>query len=63
MSIIGARVYERSDFEEAVKLVADGTIPANALISDVMPLAETAAAIKRLDSGENVVKLLIDCQS
>ena len=63
LSIIGARVYERSDFEEAVKLVADGTIPADALISDVMPLAETAAAIERLDSGENVVKLLIDCQS
>ena len=42
---------------------ADGTIPADALISDVMPLSETAAAVERLDSGENVVKLLIDCQS
>ena len=63
LSIIGARVYERPDFEEAVKLVADGTVPADALISDVMPLAETATAIERLDSGEDVVKLLIDCQS
>ena len=63
LSIIGARVYERPDFEEAVKLVADGTIPADALISDVMPLSETAAALGRLDGGENVVKLLIDCQS
>ena len=63
LSIIGARVYERPDFEEAVRLVADGTIPADALISDVMPLSETAAAVQRLDSGENVVKLLIDCQS
>ena len=62
LSIIGARVYERADFEEAVRLVADGTIPADALISDVMPLRETAAAIGRLDSGEDVVKLLIDCQ-
>ncbi len=63
LSIIGARVYERADFEEAVQLVADCTIPADALISDVMPLSETAAAVQRLDSGENVVKLLIDCQS
>jgi len=63
LTIIGARVYERTDFEEAVRLVADGTIPADALISDVMPLSETAAAVQRLDSGENVVKLLIDCQS
>ena len=29
LSIIGARVYERADFEEAVRLVADGTIPAD----------------------------------
>jgi 2-desacetyl-2-hydroxyethyl bacteriochlorophyllide A dehydrogenase len=63
LSIIGARVYERPDFEEAVRLVADGTIPADALISDVMPLSETPAALGRLDSGENVVKLLIDCQA
>jgi threonine dehydrogenase-like Zn-dependent dehydrogenase len=59
LSVIGARVYERSDFEEAVRLVADGTIPADAMISDVVSLADTAAAVQRLDSGENVVKLLI----
>lgn len=63
LSIIGARVYERPDFEEAVRLVADGTIPADALISDVVPLSDTAAALERLDGGEDVVKLLIDCQS
>ena len=63
LRIIGARVYERPDFEEAVKLVVGGTIPADELITDVMPLAETAAAIERLASGESVVKLLIDCQS
>lgn len=59
LHVIGARVYERADFEEAVRLVAAGTIPTTELISDVMPLAETAAAIARLDSGEDVVKLLI----
>ena len=59
LEIIGARVYERADFEEAVRLVADGTVPADQLISDVMPLKDTAAAVERLDSGENVVKVLI----
>ena len=62
LQIIGARVYERPDFEEAVRLVAEGIIPTDELISDVMPLADTAAAVERLDSGEDVVKLLIDCQ-
>ena len=38
---------------------ADGTIPAEELISDVVPLQDTAAAVERLDSGENVVKVLI----
>ena len=59
LEIIGARVYERSDFEEAVRLVAEGTIPTEELISDVVPLKDTAAAVERLDSGENVVKVLI----
>jgi (R,R)-butanediol dehydrogenase/meso-butanediol dehydrogenase/diacetyl reductase len=62
LQLIGARVYERPDFEEAVRLVADGTIPAARLISDVLPLAQTVAAVKRLDSGEDVVKLLIASQ-
>ncbi len=59
LQIIGARVYQRPDFEEAVRLVAGGTIPTDEMISDVMPLAETAAALGRLDSGEDVVKVLI----
>ena len=59
LSIIGARVYQRTDFEEAVRLVAAVTIPTAEMISDVMPLAETAAAVERLDSGEDVVKVLI----
>ena len=39
--------------------MAEGTIPTDGLISDVMPLAETGSAIQRLDSGEDVIKLLI----
>jgi 2-desacetyl-2-hydroxyethyl bacteriochlorophyllide A dehydrogenase len=62
LRVVGARVYERTDFEAAVNLVANGSIPSDALISDVLPLSQTAAAIERLDSGEDVVKLLIDCQ-
>jgi (R,R)-butanediol dehydrogenase/meso-butanediol dehydrogenase/diacetyl reductase len=59
LQVIGARVYQRPDFEQAVRLVAAGAIPTDEMISDVKPLAETAAAIERLDSGEDVVKVLI----
>ncbi|HEY8982275.1 MAG TPA: alcohol dehydrogenase catalytic domain-containing protein, partial [Streptomyces sp.] len=35
LTLVGARLYDRSDFEKAVELVADGTIPAGRLISKV----------------------------
>ena len=59
LEVIGARVYQRPDFEEAVRLVADGTIPTDALITEVLDLDQVEAAFERLSRGENVVKLLV----
>ncbi|HEY6889402.1 MAG TPA: zinc-binding dehydrogenase [Solirubrobacter sp.] len=61
LSVIGARVYERRDFERAVERVAGGEIPAEALISAVTPLASTADAFEILERGGDVMKVLIDC--
>ena len=63
LTLIGARVYERADFETAVRLVADGSVPAEALISRVEPLARTPEAFAALESGGEVMKILIDCRS
>lgn len=63
LTLIGARVYGRSDFERAVELLACGDIPAAALISDVLPLDRVADAFVKLGQGAGVVKLLLDCQS
>ena len=60
LTILGARVYERADFDDAVRLLADGKIPVDALITDVVPLAETAAAFAALDAGR-AMKILVDC--
>ena len=62
LTIIGARVYERQDFEEAVRLLEAGAIPADALITRVEPLDEVAAAFAELESGQ-AMKVLIDCHS
>ncbi|MEN0083211.1 MAG: alcohol dehydrogenase catalytic domain-containing protein [Leifsonia sp.] len=59
LRILGARVYERADFEEAVELVAAGIIPADRLITDVVPLEETQEAFARLESGQ-AMKVLVD---
>ena len=63
LTVIGARVYERTDYERAVDLVAAGVVPADALISAVVPLSEAAAAFVQLEGGGGVMKVLIDCRS
>jgi (R,R)-butanediol dehydrogenase/meso-butanediol dehydrogenase/diacetyl reductase len=61
LSLIGARLYHRADFERAVELVAGGTIPTTTLISAVEPLSSGARAFELLEAGA-VMKVLIDCQ-
>ena len=59
LRILGARVYERVDFERAVELVADGVVPADTLISTIVPLSETEAAFGELEAGR-AMKVLVD---
>ena len=60
LTVIGARVYEREDFEHAVQLVAGGQIPAAELITRIVPLDEVASAFAALERGGEV-KVLVDC--
>ena len=62
LTLIGARVYERVDYEESVHLLAEGAIPADTLITDVVPLDGVAEAFRAMDAGESM-KILIDCTS
>lgn len=62
LEIIGTRVYEREDFVRAVSLIAEGVIPTHRLITDVVPLRDAASVFARLSSGEDIVKLLVDCR-
>ncbi|MGW1048894.1 zinc-dependent alcohol dehydrogenase [Streptomyces sp. NPDC001118] len=61
LTLVGARLYDRDDFERAVTLVADGTIPAERLISKVVPLTQAPAAFEALEGGGDVMKILVDC--
>jgi len=63
LSVVGARLYQRADYERAVELVADGTVPTKDLISRVEPLTNGAAAFAALAGGGGVMKVLIDCQA
>jgi (R,R)-butanediol dehydrogenase/meso-butanediol dehydrogenase/diacetyl reductase len=60
LTLVGARVYESGDFEEALRLLGSGAIPTDALITDVVALADAPAAFERLRAGL-AMKVLIDC--
>ncbi len=62
LTILGARVYQRVDFEKAVALLDRGTIPAELLISKIVPLSETQDAFADLESGL-AMKILVDVQA
>lgn len=63
LTLVGARLYVREDFESAVELLAEGAVPADALISRVEPLDRAVDAFEALDSGGGVMKVLIDCRT
>jgi (R,R)-butanediol dehydrogenase/meso-butanediol dehydrogenase/diacetyl reductase len=60
LTLIGARVYERADFEEAARLLAAGAIPSSTLITDVVPLGDVTEAFRAMDAGASM-KVLLDC--
>ncbi|WP_460917425.1 zinc-dependent alcohol dehydrogenase, partial [Plantactinospora veratri] len=60
LTILGARVYERADFERAVELLAAGVVLADAVITTVVLLTEVADAFATLESGR-AMKILVDC--
>ncbi len=58
LRILGARVYQRPDFETAVELIADGVIPTDLMITRVVPMEETQAAFADLEAGK-AMKILV----
>jgi 2-desacetyl-2-hydroxyethyl bacteriochlorophyllide A dehydrogenase len=60
LEMIGVRVYQREDYVEAARLVDERLVPAEVLISRVVPLDEVAEAFHALEAGGDV-KVLLDC--
>jgi 2-desacetyl-2-hydroxyethyl bacteriochlorophyllide A dehydrogenase len=62
LTMVGARVYQREDYDTAIDLLHTGTVAAKTLITHVEPLTNAAGAFDILRRGGNVMKVLIDCQ-
>ncbi len=61
LEMIGARVYEPADYDDAIALVADGGIPAKEIITGVEALANIEHAFSDLSGNPQAMKILIQC--
>ena len=63
LTLVGARVYQREDYDTAIELLRAGEVGAGTLITHVEPLTGAAAAFDALRGGGGVMKVLIDCRA
>ena len=61
LKLIGARVYEPEDFDEAIELAASGTLPLDKLITQISPLADAKAVFDTIDNNPAGMKYLLQC--
>lgn len=57
ISVVGSRVYTRTDFDDAIELA--GTLPVQAIITHSFPIAEVTAAFDLFRRREGVCKVII----
>lgn len=63
LQLIGARVYEEADYEQAIALVTAHEIPFESLITAVKPLQEIQQVFEGIDQNPDGMKVLLDCQA
>ncbi|WP_046243306.1 (R,R)-butanediol dehydrogenase [Hymenobacter terrenus] len=61
LQLIGVRVYEPQDFEEAIALAESGTLPLEKLITQIAPLADAQSIFTAIDNNPAGMKYLLQC--
>ena len=62
LKLIGARVYEKEDYEESIRLVTENKYPFETIITDTKPLEQIQELFESIDTNPNGMKFLVDCQ-
>jgi (R,R)-butanediol dehydrogenase/meso-butanediol dehydrogenase/diacetyl reductase len=60
IKLIGARVYEPQDFDEAIALAASGTLPLDKMITQVSPLEDAKKVFETIDQNPAGMKYLLE---
>lgn len=63
LTLHGTRVYEPEDYEKALALMAEGTLPLEQMITKIEPLDRLAEAFQDIDHQPDGMKVLIDCRA
>lgn len=63
LRMCGARVYEPEDYQKALQLIAEKSLPLDQMITEVVPLDDIQKAFATLDATPDAMKVLIDCRS
>ncbi|MEM9574007.1 MAG: alcohol dehydrogenase catalytic domain-containing protein [Pseudomonadota bacterium] len=59
LELFGARVYLKSDYEDAMKLLAEGVVDCESFITDIKSIDEIQGAFEALTSNPNAMKSMI----
>lgn len=60
LSVLGARLHTRADFRSAIDLLARRAVDVDPLISLVVPPEQVPDAVRRLEDGAGLTKVLVD---
>ena len=60
LKLIGARVYEPEDFDEAIAFTVSGKLPLDRLITEVLPLEKAQEAFEAIDANPAGMKFLLE---
>lgn len=59
LKLVGVRVYEPVDYDQAIDIIASGGVDADTVITDVAPLDDIQQAFDSLDASPTAMKSLI----
>ncbi|TWT80803.1 D-arabitol-phosphate dehydrogenase [Planctomycetes bacterium CA13] len=61
IKMIGARLYEEQDFDEAIELASSGALHLDKLITKISPIDEVQKTFEAIDANPDGIKYLIQC--
>jgi 2-desacetyl-2-hydroxyethyl bacteriochlorophyllide A dehydrogenase len=61
LKLIGARVYEKEDYEKSINLITANELPFEEMITDVQPLSNIQNVFENIDQNPDGMKVLMDC--